>query len=265
MYVRISFFSSSRSHALSIPDQIRALEKLAQIDAELKGLQEQLSQERSTLDGLRSGIAKLDEKLARGPRLPRGHGQDAGRAHPGRAQHEPAARALAREAVAFAHRARDERRAARARGAAQAGARPRRRDRQADDRVGQRRASRSKRPRPSTRSSSQDLGAREGDISSKLGEVEREAAREAGRARRGDQGAAASALPSLRHDPPEAGQRASRRRPTAPARLATWRCRRSSFTASGASRSSSSVLPATASSTSSSPQPISASAPPDRG
>jgi predicted nucleic acid-binding Zn-ribbon protein len=49
---------------LSIPDQIRALEKLAQIDAELKEIQDQLSQERSTLDGLKSAIAKLDEKLA---------------------------------------------------------------------------------------------------------------------------------------------------------------------------------------------------------
>ncbi len=49
---------------MSIPDQIRALEKLARIDAELKELLEQLSQERSTLDGLKSGIAKLDEKLA---------------------------------------------------------------------------------------------------------------------------------------------------------------------------------------------------------
>jgi predicted nucleic acid-binding Zn-ribbon protein len=48
---------------LTIPEQIRALEKLAQIDSELKELQEQLSQERSTLDGLKSGIAKLDEKL----------------------------------------------------------------------------------------------------------------------------------------------------------------------------------------------------------
>src|ERR1700733_12998622 len=66
MYVPTSFFSSSRSYALSILDQIRALEKLAQIDAELKGLQEQISQESSTLDGLRSGIAKLDEKLAAG-------------------------------------------------------------------------------------------------------------------------------------------------------------------------------------------------------
>jgi hypothetical protein len=64
MYVPTSFSSSSRSHELSIPEQIRALERLAQIDAELKGLQEQLAQERSTLDGLRSGIAKLDEKLA---------------------------------------------------------------------------------------------------------------------------------------------------------------------------------------------------------
>lgn len=49
---------------MSIPDQIRALEKLAQIDVELKDLQDQLAQERSTLDGLRSGIAKLDERLA---------------------------------------------------------------------------------------------------------------------------------------------------------------------------------------------------------
>jgi predicted nucleic acid-binding Zn-ribbon protein len=49
---------------LSIPDQIRALERLAQIDAELKDLTQQLTQERSTLDGLKSGIAKLDDKLA---------------------------------------------------------------------------------------------------------------------------------------------------------------------------------------------------------
>ncbi len=49
---------------MSIPDQIRALEKLAQIDTELKDLQDQLEQERSTLDGLRSGIAKLDDRLA---------------------------------------------------------------------------------------------------------------------------------------------------------------------------------------------------------
>jgi predicted nucleic acid-binding Zn-ribbon protein len=66
MYVPTSFSSPSRSYALSILDQIRALEKLAQIDAELKGLQEQISQERATLDGLRSGIAKLDEKLVAG-------------------------------------------------------------------------------------------------------------------------------------------------------------------------------------------------------
>ncbi len=53
-----------RSEALSIPDQIRALEKLAQIDAELKEIEDQLTQERSTLDGLKSSIAKLDDKLA---------------------------------------------------------------------------------------------------------------------------------------------------------------------------------------------------------
>jgi predicted nucleic acid-binding Zn-ribbon protein len=53
----------SRSDALSIPEQIRALEKLAQIDAELKDLQDQHAQERATLDGLKSGISRLDEKL----------------------------------------------------------------------------------------------------------------------------------------------------------------------------------------------------------
>jgi predicted nucleic acid-binding Zn-ribbon protein len=63
MYV-VTPSSSFRSEALSIPDQIRALEKLAQIDAELKEIEDQLTQERSTLDGLKSSIAKLDDKLS---------------------------------------------------------------------------------------------------------------------------------------------------------------------------------------------------------
>ncbi len=50
---------------MSIPDQIRALEKLAQIDAELKELQEQLTQERSTLDGLRSPASPSSTKSSR--------------------------------------------------------------------------------------------------------------------------------------------------------------------------------------------------------
>ena len=49
---------------MSIPEQIRALERLAQVDSELKILEEELGQEQSTLDGLKSGIARLDEKLA---------------------------------------------------------------------------------------------------------------------------------------------------------------------------------------------------------
>lgn len=51
------------SDALSIPDHIRALEKLAQIDAELREIQDELAQDRSTLNSLKSGITKLDEKL----------------------------------------------------------------------------------------------------------------------------------------------------------------------------------------------------------
>jgi len=49
---------------LTIPEQILALERLAEIDAELRELHEHLDQERSTLEGLRSGIARLDDKLA---------------------------------------------------------------------------------------------------------------------------------------------------------------------------------------------------------
>lgn len=51
------------SDALSIPDHIRALEKLAQIDAQLREIQDELSQDRLTLSTLKSGISKLDEKL----------------------------------------------------------------------------------------------------------------------------------------------------------------------------------------------------------
>jgi hypothetical protein len=49
---------------LSIPDQISALEKLAVIDTELKDLHDRLAEERATLEGLRSAIAKLDERLS---------------------------------------------------------------------------------------------------------------------------------------------------------------------------------------------------------
>jgi predicted nucleic acid-binding Zn-ribbon protein len=51
---------------LSIPDQIRALETLASMDAELRILEEQLSQERGTLDGLKANLKQLDEKLQGG-------------------------------------------------------------------------------------------------------------------------------------------------------------------------------------------------------
>lgn len=49
---------------MSIPDQIRALEELAAIDAGLKTLDDQLTQERSTLEGLKASLKRLDDKLA---------------------------------------------------------------------------------------------------------------------------------------------------------------------------------------------------------
>jgi predicted nucleic acid-binding Zn-ribbon protein len=49
--------------ALSIPEQIRNLEKLAAVDAELRTLDEQLSQERATLTTLKASLKKLEDKL----------------------------------------------------------------------------------------------------------------------------------------------------------------------------------------------------------
>jgi len=48
---------------LSIPEQIRSLENLAAIDAELKTLDDQLTQERSTLSTLKASLKRLDDKL----------------------------------------------------------------------------------------------------------------------------------------------------------------------------------------------------------
>jgi predicted nucleic acid-binding Zn-ribbon protein len=47
---------------LSIPEQIRTLEELASIDAELKVLEDQLSQERATLSAMKASLKRLDEK-----------------------------------------------------------------------------------------------------------------------------------------------------------------------------------------------------------
>lgn len=47
----------------SVPDQIKALEELAVIDAELKTLGDDLQQERSTLDAQRKKLAALEDKL----------------------------------------------------------------------------------------------------------------------------------------------------------------------------------------------------------
>lgn len=48
---------------MSIPEQIRSLEDLAAIDAELKILDDNLNQERSTLTTLKGNLKRLEEKL----------------------------------------------------------------------------------------------------------------------------------------------------------------------------------------------------------
>jgi predicted nucleic acid-binding Zn-ribbon protein len=49
---------------LSNTDQIRALEELAAMDAEVKALEEKLAEERGVLDALKESLKKLDERLA---------------------------------------------------------------------------------------------------------------------------------------------------------------------------------------------------------
>lgn len=49
---------------MSIPEQIRALEDLASIDAELKTLEEQLTTERTALNGMKESLKRLEDKLA---------------------------------------------------------------------------------------------------------------------------------------------------------------------------------------------------------
>jgi predicted nucleic acid-binding Zn-ribbon protein len=51
---------------LSIPEQIATLEELAALDAELKVLEEKLTQERSALSALKGSLKKLEDKLADG-------------------------------------------------------------------------------------------------------------------------------------------------------------------------------------------------------
>ena len=47
---------------MSIPEQIRTLEELAGVDAELKVLEDQLTQERATLAALKNSLKRLEEK-----------------------------------------------------------------------------------------------------------------------------------------------------------------------------------------------------------
>lgn len=49
---------------MSIPDQISALEELAAVDTELRTIEEQLSQERTALEGLKGSLKRLEDKLA---------------------------------------------------------------------------------------------------------------------------------------------------------------------------------------------------------
>ena len=49
---------------MSIPNQISALEELAAYDADIKVMDEQLANERSTLNGLKGSLKRLEDKMA---------------------------------------------------------------------------------------------------------------------------------------------------------------------------------------------------------
>ncbi len=49
---------------MSTTEQIRALEELAAMDAEVKALEEKLSEERGVLNGLKESLKRLDERLS---------------------------------------------------------------------------------------------------------------------------------------------------------------------------------------------------------
>ncbi len=49
---------------MSIPNQIRALEELAVLDAEIKVMDEKLAAERSTLSGLKGNLKRLEDKMS---------------------------------------------------------------------------------------------------------------------------------------------------------------------------------------------------------
>src|SRR5207248_183115 len=52
-----------RRARLSNTEQIRALEELAAMDAEVKNLEEKLAEERGVLNSLKESLKKLDDKL----------------------------------------------------------------------------------------------------------------------------------------------------------------------------------------------------------
>ena len=98
-------------------------------DAELKTLDDQLTQERGTLTALKGSLKRLDDKLKPTPLSVAATDKQRGELIADVRADDAAARSLARQAEPSRDRARVERRAARARGAAQARPRPRGRNR----------------------------------------------------------------------------------------------------------------------------------------
>ena len=204
-----------RSHALSIPEQIRALER-ARADRrrteDLRGA--------ARAGALHAGrpqvghLQELDDKLATDRGALAAMDKTRGELVARRPQHEPAARALAREAESRrAPSARRTPRSASSRSCESWFATARTRS-ASSRRTPTRPAQQIEATEAEHKKLVDELGSREGDISSKLGEVGGRAKRKQTRARCGRQALPAGALPPLRDDPLEArhGHRADDRR-----------------------------------------------------
>ena len=183
---------------MSIPEQIRALEELAGVDAELKVLDDQLSQERATLAALKAWLKRLEEKRktdllsvaatdkARNELVTDVRGMmqqlDHSREKLNRSRTERESNAAQRELEELRKLVRDREEDIDKLTAEGDAVRAQIEARRGRGREGPGRARR----------------RREGDINSKVAEVERQRAAEAGRARRHRQASPARALPPIR-------------------------------------------------------------------
>ncbi len=157
---------------MSNVDQIRALEELAAMDAEVKALEEKLAEERGVLGGLTESLKQLDERLQADTHTVGAADKQAPELQIDIRTMTVADRALAREAEPVTDGAREPGGAARARGAPEARARPRGRDPAHRQRHRLRYVPQLAATEAEHKSLTDELSGKEGDIEAKVAQLE---------------------------------------------------------------------------------------------